>query len=278
MNRKLLKNNAKIALKRNFWIIMLVVLICGILGVDNSSIAQISISQYTNKINNVFQSNINTPSVYDVQQNIEPNLINLSSILIIFLAIIFILIAIAWIVFIVNPITVGYKRFFMKNRNGTGIVSDIFCVFSENYLPIVKAMFGTQIRIFAWSLLFIIPGIIKFYQYFFVPFILSENPNISGQRAREISTQMTKNYKFDIFILTLSFFGWAILTSILSVVATALTCCCCGIGGFVINAPLKGYIATTYAELYEERRCFAFANGITNQNELIGYPIIQQMI
>ena len=65
-----------------------------------------------------------------------------------------------------------------------------------------------------WSLLFVIPGIIKSYEYRMIPYILSENPNISRKRAFEISKQMMKGNKWDTFVLDLSFIGWQILSGI----------------------------------------------------------------
>ena len=56
---------------------------------------------------------------------------------------------------------------------------------------------------FLWLLLLVIPGIIKSYEYRMIPYILSENPKVSRQRAFEISKLMMNGNKWDTFVLDL---------------------------------------------------------------------------
>lgn len=65
-----------------------------------------------------------------------------------------------------------------------------------------------------WSLLFFIPGIVKFYSYSMMFFVMAENPKISVCKAMDISKELTRGYKGELFVLDLSFLGWAILASI----------------------------------------------------------------
>ena len=82
---------------------------------------------------------------------------------------------------------VGLNRFFMENRISGAKIQRIFWVFKSGcYFNIVKTMFLLNLKILLWSFLFIIPGIIKSYEYYMVPYILSENPKISSKRAFEI--------------------------------------------------------------------------------------------
>ena len=117
-------------------------------------------------------------------------------------------------------------------------------------------MFLLNLKILLWSFLFIIPGIIKSYEYYMVPYILSENPKISSKRAFEISKEMTDREKFDIFWLSLSFFGWYLLGSLT-----------CGIG----NLFVEPYIQATFAELYQVEREKAHSNGFSDFTELPGF-------
>ena len=73
----------------------------------------------------------------------------------------------------------------------------------------------STIYIFLWTLLLIIPGIIKSYSYALTPYILVEHPEMSANEAIEESMRLMDGHKFDLFYLQLSFIGWAIL-SILS--------------------------------------------------------------
>jgi uncharacterized membrane protein len=63
-------------------------------------------------------------------------------------------------------------------------------------------------------MLFVIPGIIKSLQYCMVPFLLSDNPHMSGSRARQLSRMMTDGEKGAIFVLYLSFIGWFFLAGL----------------------------------------------------------------
>jgi uncharacterized membrane protein len=65
--------------------------------------------------------------------------------------------------------------------------------------------------IFLWSLLLIVPGIIKAYSYSQMLFIMAEYPSIGPVRAMRLSKKITKGHKWDLFVMELSFLGWMIL-------------------------------------------------------------------
>ena len=84
----------------------------------------------------------------------------------------------------------------MENRVSGSKVERVFWVFkSGNYLNVVKIMFLMNLKIFLWSLLLFIPGIIKSYQYYMIPYILAENPGIDSRRAFELTKEMTDEQK-----------------------------------------------------------------------------------
>lgn len=62
-----------------------------------------------------------------------------------------------------------------------------------------------------WSLLLVIPGIIKCYSYALTDYILKENPELRNNAAIEKSMAMMAGHKMKLFLLDLSFIGWAIL-------------------------------------------------------------------
>ena len=109
-------------------------------------------------------------------------------------------------------------------------------------LKTVKTMFFRDLYIFLWTLLLVIPGIVKHYQYYLVPYILSENPDMDTRQALDVSRSMMEGNKFRVFVLELSFIGWLILGTLL-----------CGVGTIFV-AP---YIEATKAELYAVLRCGA---------------------
>ena len=114
-------------------------------------------------------------------------------------------------------------------------------------------VFIRDLKIFLWTLLLIVPGIIKSYEYYMVPYILAENPEISTKRAFEISKAMTDGHKWDLFVLDLSFILWD-----LGVV------CTCGLLAVYV-AP---YIRATHAEAYYKLKAEVVAGGSVSLTEL----------
>ena len=161
--------------------------------------------------------------------------------------------------FVSCPLEVGKNRYFMKNRLMPARFNDLFFAFGDAkhfYMNVVKTQFLRIFYVFLWSLLLIIPGIIKGYEYRMIPYILAENPSIDPKRAFALSKKMTDGEKWKMFVLDLSFFGWQLLGSI---------ACCVGIY-FV-----EPYIQATYAELYEAMRAKMYEMGETNEYELCNF-------
>ncbi|MDE5777782.1 MAG: DUF975 family protein [Lachnospiraceae bacterium] len=324
INRKVLKENAKIALKNNFWMVMLITFVGSLLGVGWNGLSSGSgFNGFVRGFSNGFSSRMNTSSEdesvklmlegiadaldenipgadiyfdYDDNASLDENmsdflhelegsvhltdefvgtvLIVIGIILLIILLIYILSVCIQFAIgsFVNAPITVGYYRYFMKNRKQQANFMDLFAVFSKgNYMKVVKVMFATNIRIWAWSLLFYFPGLVKAYQYYFVPYIMAENTNISKERAREISRKMTDGHKWQIFVLQLSFLGWAMLFVLEEIFLGLISCGLLAIPGVLLIYPLVGYQMATYAELYEERREYALMTGIATEKELIGF-------
>jgi len=74
-------------------------------------------------------------------------------------------------------------------------------------LGILRAIF-----IYLWSLLFIVPGIIAAYRYRFALYNLLEDPNLSPMEAIRMSSAQTAGFKWQLFVLDLSFLGWSLLS------------------------------------------------------------------
>ena len=166
-----------------------------------------------------------------------------------------IIVIIALRIFIGYSLEVGGRRFFIKSaqyRDNKKCFS--FGFNGQNYVGITKTMFVTNVFIFLWTLLLIIPGIIKSYAYRMVPYILADNPNIGVQEAIALSNEMTRGHKFDMFVLDLSFIGWYILG------ALAL-----GIGVLFVMP----YENATNAELYLVLRKDALENNLCSREALL---------
>lgn len=166
-------------------------------------------------------------------------------------------------VFIFFPLEVGTKRFFLKNLNQPAEVKEAAYAFDNSYKNVVKILFFRELYILGWSLLFVIPGIVKSYEYLMVPYLLAENPNLTKDQAFALSKQMMTGHKWDAFVLDLSFIGWDILSG-----ATL------GLLAFFYVQPYK---CLTFAALYEElslingRPAFAQQNAGTAYQQVNPY-------
>lgn len=149
-------------------------------------------------------------------------------------------------IFLLIPLGVAFLNVFRKLLvNGDNNTLGNLFNFS-NYWRKIGGMLLVGIFTFLWTLLFIIPGIIKAFSYSMTPYILDENPELGASEAIHRSRMMMKTHKFDLFWLYLSFIGWWLLC--------ILTC---GIG-FLWLAP---YFQTAKAAFYEEVKADYELNG-----------------
>lgn len=165
----------------------------------------------------------------------------------------------SWLItiFITNPLSVGKNRFLMQSREFDIGFTSLFSGFdSGEYGKNVMVLLFRNLKIALWSLLLVIPGIIKSYEYYFVPYLLAENPNMSAKRVFELSREMTRGCKMRIFTLELSFIGWYLLGAL-----------CLGVGVFFVNP----YYEATLAELYAAQRACVLRAGIVGEDELCGF-------
>lgn len=126
----------------------------------------------------------------------------------------------------------------------------------------LSTMIVTNIIIGLWSLLFVIPGVIKGYAYSQVKYILHDNPNLNSQDARRMSDIMTKGYKSDLFVLDLSFFAWYLLVA-----------CTAGIAIIYVTP----YVETTKAMYYENLKKHAIDSGLISPDSFGIVPVMPDM-
>jgi hypothetical protein len=241
-NRADLKADAKRSLRANgYWVALAVIVIVGVLSGGLGSIS------------NAY----NGPRVeYRLDQSDLNRIDNFSRSAFAPFAFCLGILAIGYSIFVALPLVVGKDRFFLEHRVRRSSIGTIFWPFMRKaYLNVVKTSLLQGLFIFLWSLLLIIPGIIKAYQYVFVPYILAENPDIEWRRALELSRRMTDGCKFDIFVLQLSFIGWYLLGMLALFIGTLFV------------AP---YPEATMAELYAYLRDKALKSGFAFEGELPG--------
>ena len=113
-----------------------------------------------------------------------------------------------------GSISIGHDRFCLKLVDGEQAqFEDLFSAFDIFGNAFVLNLL-IVLKVFAWSLLFVIPGIIAAYRYSMATYIMAENPTIAPTEAIERSKALMDGRKGDLFCLDLSFIGWALLATL----------------------------------------------------------------
>ncbi|MGX8774530.1 MAG: DUF975 family protein [Bacillota bacterium] len=115
-------------------------------------------------------------------------------------------------ILVMNPLQVGCYGFFRDNA--TGINSELGVIGSgfSNYGHNVATMLLKDIFLMLWTLLFIVPGIIKAYSYRMVPFILRDHPEMTASEVITESRRLMDGQKWNVFVFDLSYIGWWLLS------------------------------------------------------------------
>lgn len=243
-----LKDRAKTAVRRNYWICVLVALILLVLveggGTTSNAVSSNSDSQSSSSVANQVLNE--DGEIWDEEEDgisysqddssllgsnsitkyitkgvtskvsgagvlVENLLGNLATMIVI----IMVVAAIAVGIFVSNVIEVGGCRFFLQNREEKANLKEILYGFKNgNYGNIVLTQFLRDLYTFLWTLLFIVPGIIKGYEYYMIPYLLAENPEMEKDEAFRLSKQMMDGHKWEAFVLEWSFILWDLLDGI----------------------------------------------------------------
>lgn len=226
--RRQLKERAKANVSRSYWGLVLMGLIVSIIdGVGNGYNSGSGSS--TDSMRNLTTNNVDWDLFFGIL------------FIVLVFALIGILAGLALKAFLLNPLRLGATKYFIEAARGEKKAGDIgligYAFGGGRYKNIVKTLFLRDLYVFLWSLLFLIPGIIKSYEYAMIPYILAERPDLETEEVFELSRRMMSGEKFDAFILGLSFIGWMFI-ALLSFGLAAV---------FYVNP----YIYMTDAELYE---------------------------
>lgn len=260
-----LKRRAKYSFKRNYWkcvlISLLFVIIVGgnagfAFGSGDDDLLYDETTEYT--IHENYEDDIDNDSAeryfskyFEIRDKAnqlgkEADEVALAvfliTMLVVFITVFLIVLAITIVlnVFLFNPLEVGCDRFYLRNLNEPAQIGNVGYAFDNNYKNITKTLFFRDLYTFLWSLLLIIPGIIKSYEYRMIPYLLAEDPQMTKEQAFAESRRMMRGQKWRAFVLDLSFLGWNIL-SVLTL----------GILGIFYVQP---YMDATHAALYEMLR------------------------
>ena len=229
-NRAELKMRGNMAFKKNYVSAVVVALLMGIFGTVSGESSARRVSENSD--------------IY------SGNLFNVGMItgLLAGIATVVILIVLVAKVFVGNLLKMGGYRFFILNQTaqpGIGTLLDGFR--SGHYVNIVLTMFLRDLFTTLWSMLLVVPGIVKHYEYLMVPYIIAENPAMDYKEAFQISKQMMDGEKMEAFIMDLSFLGWYLLS--------AVTC------GLLAIFYVNPYVQASFAEMYTFNKQKAYQDG-----------------
>ena len=141
-----------------------------------------------------------------------------------------ILIAAAFGIFLLLFLS-GYTLYLMKTARGQPDAgfSDLNYGFDRMAGALISLFLQLFVRIFLWSLLFLIPGIVAVYRYRFSLFILIDHPGLPASTAIRLSSEMTRGRKGGLFVLDLSFLKLYIVSFLMLLMA--VVCILTGIDG-----------------------------------------------
>ena len=229
-NRAELKMRGNMAFKKNYVSAVVVALLMGIFGTVSGESSARRVSE---------NSDIYSGNLFNVGM-ITGLLAGIAKVVI--------LIVLVAKVFVGNLLKMGGYRFFILNQTaqpGIGTLLDGFR--SGHYVNIVLTMFLRDLFTTLWSLLLVVPGIVKHYEYLMVPYIIAENPAMDYKEAFQISKQMMDGEKMEAFIMDLSFLGWYLLS--------AVTC------GLLAIFYVNPYVQASFAEMYTFNKQKAYQEG-----------------
>ena len=188
--RKQIKANARAALSANYWPVVGILFLGSILASAVSTVAYVP--TYVSTVTAVMSG------YYSEAATATSSVSSVVSILGIFIAVFF-EVGIAWFAYTVY-------------RGEQPDVGNLFVGFKDGrFGRVLGGMLLVTLYTILWSLLFIIPGIIKAYQYSMMPYLLIDRSDLSIKECFAMSKEMTAGHKWNLFVLDLSFIGWLLL-------------------------------------------------------------------
>lgn len=129
----------------------------------------------------------------------------------------------------------GMLGFVDKNKVPDPIEAVKKAFSEENFLRGLLGYLRYTVFTFLWSLLFVIPGIVKSISYSQMFYLMADNPKLSAAEAQAKSMELMNGHKAEYFVLQLSFIGWTLLASLTF---------------GILYIWLLPYMQTTYANYY----------------------------
>lgn len=159
-----------------------------------------------------------------------------------------------------GPLSVGVAKIFLSLARGAKKINiedefSGFKDFTENLLlGLLMSVFT-----FLWTLLFIIPGIVKSYAYSMAFYIKADHPEYTWRECLDESQEMMSGYKMQLFLLDLSFIGWCIVGAL-----------CCGVGTLWV-IPYQQAARANFYESIRPENCDGSTFEIPNTEDSVEF-------
>lgn len=234
-NRADLKERARTAMKANYWWCVLVAVVLAIIlgggssGRDDSDgddgglqavrpVKSFHVTVYFREDGmEILRQDLEKLEHLDIRETVENAVWTvLRSGIYLVLGIFGVILGLVLKLLLINPLQVGCRKFFFVNAcspdAGPALMGDAFK--NGYYGNTVVAMLLRDLYVFLWTLLLVVPGIIKAYEYRLVPYLMAEYPEMHYREALDKSRMMMEGEKWNAFVLDLSFIGWSILSAL----------------------------------------------------------------
>lgn len=154
------------------------------------------------------------------------------------------------------PLAVGMTLVYINLWKGEASSLDVMfsSAFQENFVRKLGGMLWMALFEWLWSLLFVIPGIVKSYSYAMTPYILAKYPNVPAKEALKLSMRIMNGRKMDLFVVDLSFIGWHLLSGLTF--------------GLLEIFYVNPYVSLTKAGCFDEYLNDALSRNVLDMSEL----------
>ena len=145
---------------------------------------------------------------------------------------------------VIGPLEYGQAYIFLKQARDRQPVQlgDMFRGFQDDFGGTFLIGFLSQLFVALWSLLFLIPGIVKSYAYSMAYYVKLDHPDYGWKACIDESRRLMNGHKWEKFVLDLSFLGWILVGAL-----------CLGVGTLWVTP----YMAATEVQFYEYVRSCA---------------------
>ena len=145
---------------------------------------------------------------------------------------------------VLQIVSAGFIIFLLNSIRSAGAVYGNLLDGFGMFWRIIALNILETIFVFLWSLLLIVPGIIAIYRYRMAIYLLIDHPEMSPMACIRESKRMMKGHKAELFVLTLSFFGWYFLAGAMGAIYPFLT--------YAVYIWVIPYTSTVFAIYYEQ--------------------------